>query len=31
VRSAVERHGGIVWVDAAPGEGARFYFTLPLA
>ena len=31
VRSAVERHGGVVWADAAPGEGARFYFTLPLA
>lgn len=25
----VERHGGRITVDAAPGEGARFVFTLP--
>jgi signal transduction histidine kinase len=31
VRHAVERHGGHVWADGAPGQGASFYFTLPLA
>jgi PAS domain S-box-containing protein len=28
-RLAVEAHGGSIWVDDAPGGGARFNFTLP--
>ena len=30
-RLAVEAHGGRIWVDDAPGGGARFNLTLPQA
>jgi PAS domain S-box-containing protein len=29
VKQIIERHGGQVWADAAPGRGATFFFTLP--
>jgi len=29
VRQVVERHGGRIWADAAPGEGATFFVELP--
>jgi len=28
VKQIIERHGGQIWADAAPGRGATFFFTL---
>ncbi|MCW8130977.1 MAG: PAS domain S-box protein [Planctomycetota bacterium] len=30
-KKIVQRHGGRIWIESAPGQGAQFHFTLPKA